>query len=210
LAFYIAILVFLYGALPSADEIIGHLEDLYGRFGYEIIFLGAFLEGALLIDLFVPGISIVLFGAVFSKTGIIDFPMYLITAFLGFSLGFLVDYLIGYFGLSGIMTKLGMGQELEKAKGKLRKVGGRAFLLGYFHPDVATLFVTAAGAIKLPLKEFFVYNFIAGFFWLTFWSGIAYFAGEGLIELIRGYFLATLIASVIIWVVVRAILKRRK
>lgn len=209
LSLYVAILVFLYGALPSPNEIVDHLEDLYGRYGYEIIFLGAFLEGALVIDLFVPGASIVIFGAIFSRTGIIEFPLYLVSAFLGFTLGFFVDYLLGYFGLSGLFKKLGMGAELERAKDKLRKVGGRAFLLGYFHPDVATLFVTAAGIIRLPLKEFFIYNFIAGSFWLIFWSSIAYFAGEGLIELIRKFFVATLIITVVIWAIIRIILKRK-
>ena len=78
LGLYIVILVFLYGALPSPDEIVDHLQNLYGRFGYEIIFLGALLEGALLIDLFVPGASIVIFGAVFARTGVIEFPLYLL------------------------------------------------------------------------------------------------------------------------------------
>ena len=209
LGLYIVILVFLYGALPSPDEIVDHLQNLYGRFGYEIIFLGALLEGALLIDLFVPGASIVIFGAVFARTGVIEFPLYLLSAFLGFTTGFFIDYLLGYFGFSNLFKKLGMGQELERAKEKLKKMGGKAFLLGYFHPDVATLFVTAAGIIRLPLREFFIYNFLAGSFWLIFWSTIAYFFGEALIDLIRRFFIAVLIGSSAIWLVIRVLLERR-
>lgn len=209
LGIYVAVLVFLYGALPSSDEIVDHLQNLYGRFGYEIIFLGAFLEGALVIDLFIPGASIVIFGAVFSRTGVIEFPLYLLSAFLGFTLGFFVDYLLGYFGFSNLFKKLGMGQELEQAKEKLRKMGGKAFLLGYFHPDVATLFVTAAGIIRLPLREFFIYNLIAGSVWLIFWSSIAYFVGDELIDLIRRFFIAVLIVSSLLWLIIRMLLERR-
>lgn len=210
LAVYVTILTILKGAIPPADEIISHLEGLYSRFGYEIIFIGAFLEGALLIDLFIPGTSIVLFGAILTRTGVIEFPLYLLSAFCGFTLGFLLDYLLGYLGFSNIFKKLGLGVELEKAKDKLRKIGGRAFLLGYFHPDVATIFVTAAGIIRLPMKEFLIYNAIAGLFWLTFWSSIAYLAGEGLIALLRQFFLAVVITGVLIWLIFRVIVDLHK
>lgn len=209
LGVYIAILVFLRGALPSGNQIVEHLESLYGRFGYEIIFIGALLEGALLIDLFIPGASIVLFGAIFSRTGAIEFPLYLLSAFSGFTLGFLFDYLLGYLGFSSLFNKLGLKDEMESAKKKLHKIGGKAFLLGYFHPDVATVFVTAAGAIRLPLKEFLIYNAIAGSFWLLFWSSIAYFSGEALITIMRQYFIIALIIGVFVWFLVKVFLDRR-
>lgn len=210
LAIYITLLTLLKGSIPPAEEIINHLEGLYGRFGYEIIFLGAFLEGALIVDLFIPGASIVLFGAIFSRTGQIEFPLYLLSAFLGFTLGFLFDYLLGYLGFSSIFNKLGLKLEIDRAKAKLKKIGGKAFLLGYFHPDIATVFVTAAGIIRLPLKEFMIYNAIAGFLWLTFWSSIAYFTGEGLIALLRQFFLAVVIAGVLVWLLFRVIIDLRK
>lgn len=207
---YVAILIAIRGAVPPSNEILAHLEGLYSRYGYEIIFLGAFLEGALVIDLFIPGASIVLFGAVLSRTGVIEFPLYILSAFAGFSLGFLLDYLIGYLGFSSILTKLGLGKELDRAKLRVKKIGGRAFLLGYFHPDVATVFVTAAGVIKLDIKEFLFYNLIAGSFWLLFWSSIAYYLGESLIDLMRRFFLGFLVIAVLIWLVTRVLLNRSK
>lgn len=209
LIIYIAILVILRGTLPPANEIISHLESLYSRFGYEIIFLGAFLEGALIIDLFVPGSSIVLFGAIFSRTGQIQFPFYLISAIAGFTLGFFMDYLLGYYGWSDIFNKLGLGNELERAKKKVTEFGGKAFLIGYFHPDVATVFATAAGIIRLPVKEFFLYNFLAGFFWLFFWSTLAYFIGDELITALRQYSLEVLIILVVFWFFIKWLLGRK-
>lgn len=210
LSAYIAILMVLRGSLPPSSEILAHLEGLYSRYGYEIIFLGAFFEGALVIDLFLPGASIVLFGAALSKTGIIEFPLYLITAFLGFSLGFTIDYFLGYFGFSGIFKMVGLGRELEKAKEKVSKFGGKAFLLGYFHPDVATVFVTAAGIIKLPFREFLLYNFLAGFLWLTFWSSIAYLLGDSVIAILRKFFIGGLIVGALIWFIGRVWSERGK
>jgi membrane-associated protein len=210
LIIYIAILTIVKGSLPPADQIIANLESLYSKYGYEIIFIGAFLEGALIIDLFVPGSSIVLFGAVFASTGAIQFPLYLLSAFCGFTLGFFVDYLLGYYGWSGVLVSLGLGKELEKAKTKMRQMGGRAFFLGYFHPDVASLFATAAGIIKLDLKEFFLYNFLAGSVWLLLWSSLAYFVGEAFIETLRKSFLVSVVVVVLVWLIVKWYLGRKK
>ncbi len=56
---------------PSGQEIYENFYNLFAKYGYEIVFIGAFLESALFISLLVPGTSIVLAGAYFSSIGVI-------------------------------------------------------------------------------------------------------------------------------------------
>lgn len=163
--------------LPSTSEIVSGLGRYFAKYGYQIVFVGAFLEGALLIDFLVPGASVVLAGAYFSSLGVLSYPVFLMVSFIGFSSGFFLDYLVGFYGWSDILTKLGLGSQVRKAQEKIKKIGGKAFFLGYIHPDLATIFAVAAGIAKLDIKQFLVYNFLAGAFWLIFWTGLVYIFG---------------------------------
>ena len=72
------------------------------------------------------------------------------------------------------------------------------------------VFATAAGMIRLPMKEFLIYNALAGFSWLFFWSSIAYIAGEGLIILLRQFFLAVVVAGILVWLILRVVMDLRR
>lgn len=175
---YLVAIFFLRDLLPSSHEIMTGFERLFAKYGYELVFIGAFLEAALLINFLVPGASVVLVGAYFASQGVISYPVFLLVAIAGFFCGFLVDYLIGYYGWADILGKMGMGKYVEMAKKKLLSAGGKSFFLGYFHPDVATIFAIAAGITKMDLREFIFYSFAAGTVWLLFWTGLVYIFGD--------------------------------
>lgn len=175
---YLGVTLLLKDTLPSTDVILQHFEVLFGRYGYEIIFFGAFLEAALIIDLFVPGSSVVLAGAYFASRGVISYPIFLIVSAVGFFLGFLLDYLIGYYGWSDVLRKIGLGKQLQIAEKKVERMQGRAFFIGYFHPDSASLFAVAAGIIKMKFETFALYSWIAGSLWLIFWTGLVFVLGS--------------------------------
>lgn len=179
-AVYLVFTLLLKDILPGPDEILQRFETLFGRYGYEIIFFGAFLEAALIIDLFVPGSSVVLAGAYFASRGIISYPIFLAVSAAGFFLGFLLDYLIGYYGWSDILRKLGLGRQLQAAERKVERHQGRALFIGYFHPDSASLFAVAAGIIKMKFKTFVLYSWLAGSLWLIFWTGLVFILGSQL------------------------------
>ncbi len=181
---YVAFTLFLRDVLPSTDEIVHGFTHLFSKFGYEIIFVGAFLEAALIIDFFVPGSSIVLVGAYFASTGLLSYPIFFVVSLAGFTLGYSMDYLLGYYGWSDILTKFGMKGQLDKARARLKRMGGKSFFIGYFHPDLASFFAMAAGVVKMDIKEFLVYNFLAGSVWLLFWTGLVYLFGESIGEAI--------------------------
>ncbi len=174
---YLVLLFIFKDLLPSGEEVIANFSKLFAKYGYEIVFFGAFLEAALVVDLFVPGASVVLAGAYFASTDLISYPIFLAVAATGFFLGFLLDYLIGYYGWSDILRKLGLGTKLDSVDKKVQKYGGKSFFLGYFHPDMATLFAVSAGIMRMNFKEFIIYNFLAGSVWLIIWTGAVYLLG---------------------------------
>lgn len=186
------------------------MEDftrIFAKFGYQIIFIGAFLEAALLIDFLVPGGSVVLAGAYFASQGVLSYPVFLLVSAAGFILGFLLDYLIGFYGWSDILRRFGLGEQLDKIEEKIHRLGGKAFFVGYIHPDLASLFAVAAGIIKMPIRYFILYNFLAGFLWLLIWTGAVYIFGTQFSELFEDHrFLGVLLIPLI--VVVFTILKK--
>lgn len=187
--------------LPSADDITSNFTQFFAKYGYEIVFVGAFLEGALIIDLLIPGGSVVLAGAYFSSIGLLSYPVFLLVSVAGFSLGFFLDYLVGYYGWSDVLKRIGLGRQLDKAKEKVKRWEGRSFLLGYIHPDSATLVAVSAGMIKMDIKRFTVYNILATFIWVSVWTGLVYLFGPVIASFFEGSFAYIIVIMLIISVV---------
>lgn len=183
---YILVSLLIRNVLPSLEEILDGFTNLFAKYGYEIVFIGAFLEAALLVDLFIPGGSIVLVGAYFSSTGLLSYPLFLAVTTLGFFLGFTLDFLLGYFGWSDILEKFGLGKQLEQARVRIKKWEGKAFLLGYIHPDSASLIAAAAGTIRMDIRRFTIYNLFASLVWLLIWTGLVYLFGQTIVRLFEG------------------------
>ncbi len=175
---YIIIAFFLKDLLPSGEEILTNFSRLFAKYGYELVFIGALLEAALLVNFLVPGASVVLVGAFFASQGVMSYPIFLAVAITGFLAGFLIDYWIGFYGWSDILVRMGMGRYVEMAKRKLLSAGGKSFFFGYVHPDIATIFAIAAGITKMDIREFILYSFLAGSMWLIFWTGLVYIFGD--------------------------------
>ncbi len=209
LGVYLIMAYLLKDALPSSEEILHSFTKLFAKYGYEIIFVGAFLEAALIIDLFVPGTSVVLAGAYFSSIGVMSYPIFLIVAATGFFLGYLLDYLVGYLGFSDILAKFGLASQLNKIHNQVETMGGKAFFIGYFHPDAATLFAVAAGIVKMPLKEFALYNLLAGSLWLIFWTGLVYFFGSQFQQLFDNDLVWLLLLIPIIFIIISLVRKQK-
>lgn len=175
---YLVAIYFLKDVFPSGEEIYQNFYRFFEKYGYEIVFIGAFLEAALIISFFVPGVSAVLAGAYFASIGVISYPIFLVVAALGFFLGFLLDYLIGYFGFSDILRRFGLSSELNIVHKKVENLGGKSFFIGFIHPDTASFFAIAAGIVRMNIRVFILYSFLAGSLWLVFWTALVFFFGK--------------------------------
>lgn len=200
IAFY-----FLKDILPTTSEVLNGFGQLFAKYGYELIFFGAFLEGALLIDWLVPGSSVVLAGSMFSRLGYLSYPILYLVASVGFFLGYFLDYLIGYYGWSDIVRKIGFSDQLDNARQKLIKHRGKAFLIGYFHPDTASLFALAAGMTKMGLREYLSHSLVATLFWVFVWTGLVFLFGYQIESLLENNTLIILLFVPILFIFLKII-----
>ena len=73
----------------------------------------------------------------------------------GFSIGYTIDYLLGKYGWYKLLTKFGMGQQIETAKARLEKHSFKAIAASYWEVNLASITATAAGILKIDFKRFF-------------------------------------------------------
>lgn len=191
------ILVILYGAflmavkgtIPSADLLIQHLSSLYTRFGYEVVFLGAFLEALVMINLFVPGATAAGLGAVFARSGQLDLTFVVLAASLGAILGYLIDYLLGYFGI---------GMFLQKFKIN-RKISGKTFTLGFIHTSTGSVIALSSGAFKMPLSLFLPLMIFSTLAWVCLWGLLIFALGEVFLIILLKYAWVLILLAISVW-----------
>ena len=187
LSTYIVFLVVARGVVPTSEELIEVFGDLYAKYGYEIIFVSALLEGLVLVNLFVPGMLALALGAVFASTGQTDLTQVILTASAGIILGYVVDYLMGYFGFGETLKKLGYAGFLDSSREKLKQFGYRGLIVGFFHTNVGSFLAFAAGTMKLPFINFLIVAIASTILWATVWGIAAFYFGEVFLNIIKRY-----------------------
>lgn len=197
---YLIIGFFLRGLLPPVENIYLEFERLFREYGYYIIFIGALLEAALLINFLVPGGSIILAGAYFSSQGLIPYPYFFLTVIIGTLIGFSLDYLVGFFGWSHLLTRFGLHSQLSKAEHKINSYGFRAYFLGYIHPDLGSFYAIASGTLQIKWRKFIIYSIPNLSFWILFWTLPIYFFGELFKRYMGQYMLIGLLIIIAVFV----------
>ncbi len=194
LVVYVLFLIVARGVIPTGDELVATFSDLYSKYGYEIIGLASFLEALILVNFFIPGQVAMALGVIFSRTGETSLPLVVIVVVTGSFCGYVLDYILGYFGFSDILKKLGYGEFLKEAKVKLRKFGNRSLVLGFIHSNVAAFLSLIAGTIRMNFIVFVGIAFISTLFWASVWSILVYTFGDIFLIIIKRYtFLIVLI-----------------
>lgn len=193
---YIVFLIVARRVVPTSDELVAVFQGLYTRYGYEIIFVSALLEGLVLVNLFVPGMVALALGAIFARTGQTDLTLVILTASLGTVLGYLLDYLTGYFGFGETLKKLGYENFLVTSRENLKKFGNRGLIIGFFHSNVGSFLAFAAGTIKYNFLNFLAVAIAATFLWATVWGIAAYYLGDIFIYIIKRYSFLLVLAGI--------------
>jgi len=188
--------------MPSPEQLVEHLGSLYSRYGYEIIFVGAALEALVIINFFIPGALVVAFGAIFARSGQIDLSLVLLAGSTGAMVGFILDYLLGYFGFGVILEKFSKNGLLNRAKYQVEKSGVRSFGLGFFHPNVGSLVSLAAGAIKMRFISFLILAYLSTLAWASLWALLIFSLGEIFLVILTKYFFILVILVVSVWILV--------
>src|SRR5574340_462142 len=84
----------------ALDSWLESLAALYGAWGYLIVFLGALFENTALLGLLLPGGTLALLGAFYAWQGSLNIVWVIVFAWIGTTLGYNADYLIGRFLLT--------------------------------------------------------------------------------------------------------------
>lgn len=193
---YIAFLFIARGVIPTGEEIVNSFALLYQKYGYEIIFAAAFLESLVLVNLFVPGQLAMALGAVFARTGQTELPLVILFASLGAISGYCLDFILGYFGFSDVIKKLGYGEFLNETKRQLKRFGKRGLILGFIHSNIGSFLSLVAGAINFEWKMFITLTVLSTFFWLSLWGVVVYILGEIFVEIFKKYAMLIILVAV--------------
>ena len=185
---YALILVFLRNYIPDPPALIAKVQKFYGMYGYELVFLGALLEGTFMVGFYVPGSLVVLLGAALARTGVVSFPLVIFFGILGMCTGYTINYMLGRFGWYKILSGFGFEKGIETAKKKLLTYEDKAFLFGYIMPSTASFISTTAGVLKIPFRRFLLRTVLAQGFWSTFLGSLSYFFGLAFIRAFLEYF----------------------
>jgi undecaprenyl-diphosphatase len=185
---YAAIFLFLRSQLGDVGRIVNVAEEVYGAYGYYLIFLGAMVEGTFVLGFYIPGSLIVLLGVSLARLGITSFPLVIFFGALGFCLGYCINYCLGRYGWYKVIEGIGFEKQLIETEKKLRKHYTAALFWGYIMPSTGALLSTASGILRIPFREFLFKTVLIQFLWSLVIGGLAYMFGNTFIHVFLIYF----------------------
>jgi len=158
------------------------LEHFQGL-GYWIAFAAALAETALVVGLFIPGSTTLLFMGAFAAGGQLDFTALLWFAIAGAILGDNLNYWLGRrYGQR--WTKDGVRflqrDHFDSAREFLDRHGARSVFLGRFVPTVKELVPFVAGAVHMRRRTFMFWNVLGAIGWGFEWLGAGYLLAHSL------------------------------
>lgn len=184
---YVVMLGFLRGVFPTGEELVRDFATFYREYGYLIIFVSAFLEGLVLINFLVPGSLGMALGAIFAKYGSTDLVAVIAVAVFGSLLAYLVDYLLGYWGFSDLLKKIGYGGLLNTTQKSLKRLKIKGLIIGFINPNVGSYLSLVAGATKQDFPLFYGVAVISTIVWFSIWAILFYTIGSVLLEVFTKY-----------------------
>ncbi len=149
--------------------------------------------------------------AIFAKAGQVDLTLGILFACLGFLAGFMIDYLLGYFGFAQVIDKFGYSSGLQKAKNSLENKNRlRSFALGFIHPDIGSFVALAAGTIRMNFFNFFLLCTLSTMAWMSLWGLLIYAFGQVFLTILTKYTSILLIIVLSIWILINFVGERKK
>lgn len=185
---YVVILLIIRDRVPDPSLLVNKIEKIYDIYGYDLIFLGALLEGTFVVGFYVPGSLVVLLGAMLARSGTVFFPYVILFGTAGLVQGYMINYVLGRFGWYRILSGLGMAKNLQSAKKDIVRYQNKALFFGYMMPSTGSLLSTASGILKIPFETFIIKSILIQIFWSLVTGSLAYIFGMQFINLFLNYF----------------------
>jgi membrane protein DedA with SNARE-associated domain len=160
---------------------LNRLLDLFGRYGYFVIFVPVMLETA---GLPLPGETILLLSGVAASTGRIDPWIAIVVGSAAAIAGDNIGYAIGRYGGRRVVTRLAHIGKIEKslAWGEtfFAQHGGKTVFLARWIFGLRIFGAWIAGMVHMPWRRFFLWNAAGGITWCATMIGLGYFFGHSL------------------------------
>lgn len=174
--------------LPSEEVMVEKARAYFFEYGLITIFIASLIESMLVVGVYIPGGLVIFLGVILSAGNPTQAFLSVLCTILGFSLGYIANYFIGYYGWYKLFTKFGLSNSLIKAEEQFRKHKYKAILFSYWQPNLGAFVSTAAGVLKASRKKFMIASTVAAIIWSTFWGLSAYFFGEKILSYLGIFF----------------------
>jgi membrane protein DedA with SNARE-associated domain len=177
---------------------LNRLLDLFGRYGYFVIFVPVMLETA---GLPLPGETILLLSGVASSTGRIDPWIAIAVGSAAAIIGDNIGYAIGRFGGRRVVARLAHIGKIESSLAWGEKFflehGGKTVFLARWIFGLRIFGAWIAGMVHMPWRRFFLWNAAGGITWCATMIGLGYFFGHSLHVIEKAVGIGGVIAVVI-------------
>jgi len=164
------------------DTLINGFIDRYGTWALAAICLVIIIETGFLFP-FLPGDSLLFTAGLFTGTGQIDLPIWVVAsiigaaAFIGPQSGYWIGRLTGPKIFNRPDSRFFKKAYVDRTHAFFERYGGRAIVLAQFVPFVRTYIPVAAGVGKMSYPHFVRFNVIGALVWgvgvtmLGYWLG---------------------------------------
>lgn len=170
--------------LPSDSAMIEIVKGYFNSYGLYVVFIGALIEGFLLLGQYFPGGFLIFLGVISAGKDVPKVVEVVAVVSLAFFISYTLNYWVGKYGWYKLLVKFGLSRSLENGRQKLLKQGLNAVIFSYWEPNLASIIATAAGVLNISLPKFSLYSAVGIVIWNTFWGTVIYLLGSAALNLI--------------------------
>lgn len=152
-------------AISFFDQFVLLFQEL-GPYAYWILLMVAFLDSLIITGSFMNGTIFLLIAGVMVSRGTHDFAQMALVASAGAILGGMFSFYLGSVGSSlWHRGKQVHKHHLGRSSQLLKKYGGLGVFIGRFFGPVSSVVAFVAGTLKVPRRNFLLWNTLAGLCW---------------------------------------------
>jgi membrane-associated protein len=167
---------------PVLEDWLAQAFAFAARHALALAFFGAMVENTVVLGLFTPGGPVVALAAAGARTAGLPLPLVVGLATAGMIGGALFDYALGRAGAHQLLRhpragRLGarLAAQLDQVEPLLQRHGWWVMLLAHSWSYARTSVALGAGACRLPMRRFLLFEAPAAFLWSGLWSVIGYY-----------------------------------
>jgi membrane-associated protein len=174
------------------------------------------LEASTLLGIVVPGELALVLGGLLAHQGRVPLGAAVVAgaagAVVGDTVGYAIGRRVGKRLLAHLPRRLVAPGQVERATALVRRLGGRAVLVGRFTAALRALVPGLAGVAGVPYRTFAAYNLAGGVLWATGFVLLGFAAGPawGTAERVAGRAGLVLLATIVVVAAAAALLRRRR